>query len=56
MKIIAGVMLLRGRLAGCTSLKPGPPVYGLTEGVVLKSVSSLLSRNPWLRKLPSGRV
>src|SRR5512138_2725651 len=47
-------MLLRGRLVGWTSLNPAPPVYGLTDGVVLKSVSSLLSRKPKLWNEPSG--
>src|SRR6476661_7441610 len=33
-KIIVGFMLLRGRLFGCTSLKPALPVNGLRLGVV----------------------
>src|SRR5512139_731590 len=53
-KIMVGAMLLRGRFSGATSFVPIVPVYGLVDGVVLKSVSSLLSRKPKLRNCPFG--
>ena len=43
---IVGVMLLRGRLNGATSLAPMLPVAKSKVGGQLKSVSSLLSKKP----------